>query len=43
MADYYKMSKQELENEFDDILKDKNALRKAFVASEILGKPKSMQ
>jgi hypothetical protein len=36
-------SEQELENEFDDILKDKNALRKAFVASEILGKPKSMQ
>lgn len=31
------------QNEFDDILKDTNSLRKAFVASEILGKPKSMQ
>ena len=36
-------SEQESQNEFDDILKDTNALRKAFVASEILGKPKSMQ
>ena len=31
------------QNEFDDILKDTNSLRKAFVASEILGKPKAMQ
>ena len=31
------------QNEFTDILKDNNALRKAFVASEILGKPKSMR
>ena len=38
-----KNDNQTSQNEFDDILKDNNALRKAFVASEILGKPKSMR
>ncbi len=30
-------------NEFSDILSDKNSLRRAFVASEILGKPKALR
>lgn len=43
LAEETKDENQPTQNDFADILKDTNALRKAFVASEILGKPKSMQ